>query len=1241
MEVKRIYVKKKEGFDGEAKDLMTDLQENLKIKELENIIILNRYDVEGVSEETFEQARNTVFAEPQVDESFLEEYPFQDQDYVFGVEFLPGQFDQRANALEECLQILAGGNRPIAKSAKIYILQGNLQAEQCEKIKKYMINQVDSRECSLEKPENLETKMEEPDDVAIVEGFINMTEEDSHKFYEKYGFAMDFADLQFCQNYFKEVEKRDPTMTEMKMIDTYWSDHCRHTTFLTKLEVLDIQWDLLKKVYEDYLKARDVVYENRKAKDICLMDVATIAAKELKKAGYMKELDESEEINACSIKADILVDGKPEEYLIMFKNETHNHPTEIEPFGGAATCLGGAIRDPLSGRVYVYQAMRVTGCGDPRKTVEETMPNKLPQRKLTNEAARGYSSYGNQIGLATGQVAEIYHDGYVAKRMEIGALVGAAPKENVVRKRPEPGDIVILLGGKTGRDGCGGATGSSKAHTSESLTSCGAEVQKGNAPEERKVQRLFRDGEVTKIIKRCNDFGAGGVSVAIGELADGLVINLDKVPKKYEGLDGTELAISESQERMAVVVAKKDADKLVAFAEKENLEATIVAEVVEEPRVKMYWRGNLIVDIAREFLDTNGDVKNQTVEVVKPEEEKSYFKPQKVENLKEKWEQTITDLNCCSQKGLVERFDSTIGANTVIMPFGGKYQLTPAQGMVARIPTLKGYTDSGTIMTYGYNPNLASWSPFHGAVYSIIESVSKYVALGGDYKKAYLTLQEYFEKLRNDNTRWGKPLAAILGAYLVQKELKIAAIGGKDSMSGSYNELDVPPTLVSFCIGETDTTKVVSNEFKQAGSKVVLLKTKMGQEDIIDFDDLKENYEIIHTLVEQEKVLSVSTITHGGIADVVTKSCIGNKIGFQFEKDLPDLFYPYYGSFVIELKEGVEVEKAEVLGATTKEEKIVVNSEVTFDLDKVIAMWEEPLEKVFPAKVKEEAKKANNILSNKTCTITRKNPITKPRVFIPVFPGTNCEYDSAKAFEDAGAMANMVVFKNLKPENIAESIEVFAKEIEKAQIIMLPGGFSSGDEPDGSGKFIGSVFRNPKLKDLIHKHLYEKDGLMLGICNGFQALVKLGLLPYGEIREMEETAPTLTFNTMGRHMSRMVETKVVSKMSPWFSEVQLGEQFTVPISHGEGRFIVNEDLKKQLIEKGQIATQYVDFDGNATYDIAYNPNGSIDSIEGITSPDGRILGKMGHSERCYREILKNMPGKMDQKIFRSGVNYYR
>ena len=798
-----------------------------------------------------------------------------------------------------------------------------------------------------------------------------------------------------------------------------------------------------------------------------------------------------------------------------------------------------------------------------------------------------------------------------------------------------------MLGGRTGRDGCGGATGSSKAHTSQSLTTCGAEVQKGNAPEERKVQRLFRNPEVTKLIKRCNDFGAGGVSVAIGELADGLVINLDKVPKKYEGLDGTELAISESQERMAIVVAKENVEKMINYAEKENLEATVVADVVEEPRVQMYWRGKLIVDISREFLDTNGDVKNAKVEVTKPQAEKSYFKQEKVNDIKAKWEETITDLNCCSQKGLIERFDSSIGANTVIMPFGGKYQLTPSQGMVARIPTLKGYTNSGTIMTYGYNPYLSSWSPFHGAIYAIIESVSKYVAIGGDYKKAYLTLQEYFEKLREEPIRWGKPFVAILGAYYAQKQLKIAAIGGKDSMSGSYNELDVPPTLVSFCIGVTDTEKVVSNEFKNQNSKVMFLQTKMGKDDILDFEDLKENYEIIYKLIQEGKVLSVSTVTNGGIADVITKSSIGNKIGFRIENKELDLFYPYYGSFVIELKEDVNIDKLQLLGFTIPDEKIIIDNNTSLELDKLITMWEQPLEKVFPTRVKLEEKQAKNIISQKQCTLTRKIQFAKPRVFIPVFPGTNCEYDVAKAFEDAGGVTSTVIFKNLKQENIQESIELFAKEIEEAQIIMIPGGFSSGDEPDGSGKFIASVFRNPKLKDLIHKHLYEQDGLILGICNGFQALVKLGLVPYGEIRQMDEKSPTLTFNTIGRHMSRMVQTKVVSKLSPWFSKVELGEEFSIPISHGEGRFIINEELEKQLIENGQIATQYVDMDGNATYDISYNPNGSVDSIEGITSPDGRILGKMGHSERSYTGIIKNIPGNPDQKLFESGVEYYK
>ena len=1236
--VRRIYVQKKPGFDVEAKGILEDLKENLQIKGLEQVVILNRYDVSGVDEESYNKAKTTVFSEPQVDDYFDETYTFDKNDKVFAVEYLPGQFDQRANSLEECLQIISGGERPTCKSAKVYILKGNLSDEEVKNIKNYLINSVDAREASLEKPETLEDKLTEPEDVQVVDGFIHMTDDDTEKFYEKYGFAMDIADLKFCQEYFRDTEKRDPTMTEMKMIDTYWSDHCRHTTFLTRLEQIDIEWDLLKDIYGKYIESRKFVYQDRK-KDISLMDVATIVAKELKKRGVLKNLDESEEINACSIKANIMVDGKEEEYLIMFKNETHNHPTEIEPFGGAATCLGGAIRDPLSGRVYVYQAMRVTGCGDPRQTIEETLPHKLPQRKLTNEAARGYSSYGNQIGLATGQVAEIYHPGYVAKRMEIGALVGAAPSKNVIRLRPEPGDKVVLLGGRTGRDGCGGATGSSKAHNSESLTSCGAEVQKGNAPEERKIQRLFRDPEVTKLIKRCNDFGAGGVSVAIGELADGLEINLDKVPKKYEGLDGTELAISESQERMAVVVADKDVENFINLAEKENIEATVVAKVVEEPRVKMYWRNKVIVDLSREFLNTNGDVKNANAKITKPVDAENYFASKEVSDIEKTWKETITDLNCCSQRGLVERFDSTIGANTVIMPFGGKYQLTPAEGMVARIPTLKGYTDAGTIMTYGYNPYIASWSPFHGAVYAIVESVAKYVALGGDYKKAYLTLQEYFEKLRNEPERWGKPLSALLGAYYVQEQLQIAAIGGKDSMSGSYNELDVPPTLVSFCIGDVDTTKVVSNEFKKANSKVYVLKTKMGKENIIDFDDLKENFELVHKLINDGKVLSSSTIKNGGIADVITKSCIGNKIGFKFS-NTDDLFTPLYGSFVLEVAEDIDNAKLELLGTTTSEKAIVVNENVVLDLEELIKLWEEPLEKVFPTRVEQKGE-ARNILSQKTPTITRKLPITRPHVFIPVFPGTNCEYDSAKAFEDAGARVSTVVFKNLKPQDIQDSIELFAKEIEKAQIIMFPGGFSAGDEPDGSGKFISSIFRNPKLKDLIHKHLYEKDGLMLGICNGFQALVKLGLLPYGEIREMDDTMPTLTFNTISRHQSKMVNTKVVSKMSPWFSEVELGEEFTVPISHGEGRFIVSKELEEELIANGQIATQYVDFNGNATYDIDFNPNGSIDAIEGITSPDGRILGKMGHSERCYRDILKNMPGKKDQRIFEAGVNYYR
>ncbi len=1238
--VKRIFVQKRKGYDVEAKGILSDLRESLQMSNLEEVIILNRYDVEDISDKVFEEAKNTIFSEPQVDICYEEEYKKEEKDKIFGIEFLPGQFDQRANSLSECLQIIAGGERLTAKSARIYVLKGNLSESDVEKIKSYLINPVDSRECSLEKPDTLKDNMEEPADVKIVEGFITMTDENVKEFYEKYGFAMDIEDLKFCQRYFRDEEKRDPSMTEMKMIDTYWSDHCRHTTFMTKFEVIDIQWDLLEKIFEDYKKSREYVYENKKAKDICLMDIATIAVKELKKKGMLKDLDESEEINACSIKANILVDGKEEEYLIMFKNETHNHPTEIEPFGGAATCLGGAIRDPLSGRVYVYQAMRVTGSGDPRKSVSETLPNKLPQRKLTNEAARGYSSYGNQIGLATGQVTEIYHPGYVAKRLEIGALIGAAPAKNVVRERPIPGDIVILLGGKTGRDGCGGATGSSKAHNSKSLTSCGAEVQKGNAPEERKIQRLFRNEEVTRLIKRCNDFGAGGVSVAIGELAEGLEIDLDKVPKKYEGLDGTELAISESQERMAVVVAKENVEKFEKLAEKENLETTVVATVTENPRVKMYWRGNLIVDISRAFLDTNGDVKVSNIKVRKPDYENSYFtnKTNKT-NIEKAWKETVQDLNCCSQKGLVERFDSSIGSGTVLMPFGGKYQLSPQEGMCARIPTLKGYTNTGTIMTYGYNPEIATWSPFHGAVYALVESISKYVSIGGDYKKAWLTLQEYFEKLRDDSSRWGKPFAALLGAYHVQEKLNIVAIGGKDSMSGSYNELDVPPTLCSFCVGTVDTNYVVSSEFKNTNSKVVLLRTKIDENFLPDFEDLKENYEIIHKLINDKKAIAVTTVRNGGLANIITKMCIGNKIGFKFEKDI-DVFNPMYGSFVIELSEDVDISKLEVLGKTTESKDIEIKG-TKLELEELIKLWEEPLEKVFPTKTREIEEECKNILSDKKCTVVAKSKFAKPRVFIPVFPGTNCEYDSAKAFEDVGAIANVEIFRNLKAHDIEDSIDSFAKQIEEAQIIMLPGGFSAGDEPDGSGKFIASVFRNPRLKELIHKHLNEKDGLILGICNGFQALVKLGLLPYGEIIEMTDKMPTLTFNEIARHQSKIVTTKVVSKLSPWFNKVELGQEFIVPISHGEGKFVAPKELINELIENGQVATQYVDLAGNATYDIRYNPNGSIFGIEGITSKDGRILGKMGHSERCYTGITKNVPGNPDMKLFESGIEYFK
>ena len=1171
--VKRIYVEKKPEFSVEAKGLLKDLKENLLLENLEDLKIVNRYDVEGINDEIFEKAKNTVFSEPQVDECFEEEYPFAKEDKIFGVEYLPGQFDQRANSLSECLQILTEGERPLAKSAKIYVIKGNISTEDLEKIKKYIINPVDSRECTLEKLKTVKDEHPEPKDVAIVEGFIHMTDEDSKKFYDKYGFAMDIEDLKFCQKYFRDVEKRDPSMTEMKMIDTYWSDHCRHTTFLSKLDKVEIDWDLANKIYEDYKKSREYVYDGKKAKDICLMDVATIAVKELKKKGMLKDLDESEEINACSIQAEILVDGKPEEYLIMFKNETHNHPTEIEPFGGAATCLGGAIRDPLSGRVYVYQAMRVTGCGDPRTSVKDTLPNKLPQRKLTNEAARGYSSYGNQIGLATGQVAEIYHPGYVAKRLEIGALVGAAPKKNVIRKVPEPGDVVVLLGGRTGRDGCGGATGSSKAHNSASLTTCGAEVQKGNAPEERKIQRLFRNPKVAKMIKRCNDFGAGGVSVAIGELTRGLDINLDKVPKKYEGLDGTEIAISESQERMAVVVAKEDVKGFINLSKEENLEAVAVAEVTNNECLRMYWRGKEIVNLKRSFLDTNGAKQVTNVKVKLPGE---YPLAVGDINVKEEWIKNLSKLNVASQKGLVERFDSTIGSGTVLMPYGGKYSATEQEAMVAKIPVLNGVSEEATIMSYGFNPDLGVWSPYHMAYYSIIEAVTKLAAVGGDYRKVRLTLQEYFEKLGKNPERWGKPFAALLGAYQAQVDLGIPAIGGKDSMSGSFGNLDVPPTLVAFAVGVEKAKNIISAEFKKVGSKLVLLMAEKNEDFTLKVNQYKRNLERLYELILEGKVISASSVKFGGVAETISKMAFGNKIGVEFfNLSKEELFGLNYGTLVLEVNQEVNINKEfkgcayKAIGYTTEEETITSKEfDLNLKLNILENAYEKNLSKVFKIKTNDKNEKVKEVLYKESNNKSPVIKIAKPKVIIPVFPGTNCEYDCEREFKKANAETKTLVFRNYSKEAFVESIENLEKQIRESQIIMLPGGFSAGDEPDGSGKFIATVFRNEKIKDAVMDLLKNRDGLILGICNGFQALIKLGLVPYGEIIDIEEEMATLTYNEINRHMSSIIQTKVVSKKSPWFNKVNLGDIHNVAISHGEGRFVAPEKLIKELIKNG-------------------------------------------------------------------------
>ena len=1260
--VRRIFVEKKEGFDVEANGLFKDLKSNLGISGLKRLRIINRYDVSGISDHEYEAARCVIFSEPPVDRVYDEAMEFDTDEMVFAIEYLPGQYDQRADSAAQCIQMLTLGEKPLCRVAKLIVLKGEISGEDFVKIKNYCINPVESHEALLEKPSNLDVDVTYPNDVKIIDGFKETDEEQLAEMVRELGLAMSCEDLSFCRDYFRNKEKRDPSLTEIRLIDTYWSDHCRHTTFLTSIEGVSFDESpytgIMKSVYESYLKSREYVYEGRK-KEICLMDLATIAMKELKKKGALDDLDLSEEINACSIAVNAKVDGRDEEWLVMFKNETHNHPTEIEPFGGAATCLGGAIRDPLSGRAYVYQAMRVTGSGDPGTKVKDTVPGKLPQRKITTGAAAGYSSYGNQIGLATGQVTEIYDEGYVAKRMEIGAVIGAAPKANIVREAPEAGDIIILLGGRTGRDGCGGATGSSKEHTEESLLTCGAEVQKGNPPTERKIQRLFRNSTVSRMIKKCNDFGAGGVSVAIGELADGLLINLDKIPKKYEGLDGTELAISESQERMAVVVSKENEAAFIAAAGEENLEATVVAVVTREKRLKMTWRGKITVDISREFLDTNGVRQTTKANITSPaNKELSYFNSlSPVLNdheldLKTAWLNNLQRLNVCSQKGLVERFDSTIGAGTVLMPFGGKRQSSPAEGMAAKLPVLNGDTSTGTLMSFGYNPEIAKWSPFHGALYAVVEAAAKITAMGGNYKRIRLTLQEYFEKLGKDADKWGKPLSALLGAYYAQIRLGIPAIGGKDSMSGTFKDLTVPPTLVAFAVDTIDVSKVISTEFKKAGSQVVLVILDRDENDIPDFDQLERNYTRIHDMAMEGKILAAHSVRFGGIAEAVSKMCFGNGIGLESTARITsrDLFSPMYGSVILEIHEGEDCSKLfsglkySIIGHTIENEVIRANDEV-IELSDALEKWQEPLERIFPTKTDGMSGKPENpALGEKNKNAVRHSAsimkIARPKVFIPVFPGTNCEYDTAKAFERAGAIADVAVVRNLTPADIEETIAMMKQKISQSQIIMLPGGFSAGDEPDGSGKFIATAFRNPYIKDAVMDLLKNRDGLMLGICNGFQALIKLGLVPYGDIRDMDENSPILTFNSIGRHASCMVYTRIASNLSPWFNNVSAGDIHTIAISHGEGRFVAGMADYELMAANGQIATQYVDMDGNASNDIRYNPNGSMYAVEGITSPDGRVLGKMGHSERIGTNVAKNVPGSKDQKLFEAGVGYF-
>ena len=1248
--VKRVYVEKKPDYAVKAKELHDEIKNYLNI-DAEYVRVLVRYDIENLSEETYKKALVTVFSEPPIDMIYEgDNLPMADTDKVFSVEFLPGQFDQRADSAEQCVKLLNEDEDPIIKTATTYILSGNVTDEQLKAVMEYCINPVDSRACGMEIPETLATEYDEPADVIIFDGFKDMAEDKLKELYDSLGLAMTFKDFLHIQKYFKGEEKRDPSMTEIRVLDTYWSDHCRHTTFSTELTNVEFDdgdyKDMLEKTFDAYRAEMKEMYKDRDDKFICLMDIALMGMKQLKAAGKLDDMEVSDEINACSIIVPVEVDGETEEWLVFFKNETHNHPTEIEPFGGAATCLGGAIRDPLSGRGYVYQAMRVTGAADPTKSLKDTLPGKLPQRKIVTTAAAGYSSYGNQIGLATGLVNEIYHPDYVAKRMEIGAVMGAAPRRAVKRLNSDPGDKIILLGGRTGRDGCGGATGSSKAHNSQSLETCGAEVQKGNPPTERKIQRLFRREEVASIIKKCNDFGAGGVSVAIGELAPGLVVDLDKVPKKYAGLDGTELAISESQERMAIVVDPKDVDTMLKYADEENLEAVVVAEVTEEPRLVLTWRGKEIVNISRAFLDTNGAHQETDVKVEIPAKADNYFDSVKEpEDVKKAWIDTLSDLNVCSQKGLVEMFDSSIGAGTVTMPYGGKYQLTPTQTMIAKLPVMKGKTDTITMMSYGFDPYLSSWSPYHGSVYAVVTSAAKIAAAGGDVSKIRLTFQEYFKRLGTDPYRWGQPFAALLGAYDVQVGLGLPSIGGKDSMSGTFNDIDVPPTLVSFAVDVASYMNVVTPELKKAGNVLVKLDIEKDENDIPVYQNVLAMYDLLHQAILADKVESAYAVGFGGMIEAVSKMAFGNKLGVDIDTCITkrELVSKDYGSIILEVKP----ENVNTLGIPVKKIGTVNNSaaftygDVTVTMDEALAAWTKTLEKVFPTESGVEQKKIETGLFDAKTVYTAKNKVAKPKVFIPVFPGTNCEYDSAKAFERAGAEVETIVFRNMTAQGIRDSVDAFTKAISQSQIIMFPGGFSAGDEPDGSGKFIATAFRNAKIADEVMKLLQQRDGLALGICNGFQALIKLGLVPYGEIRPQTDDSPTLTINSIGRHQSKMVYTKVVTNKSPWLKEAELGGVYTIPISHGEGRFVASKEWCEKLFANGQVATQYVDMNGNPTMDEYYNVNGSYYAIEGITSPDGRVLGKMGHSERTGRAVAVNIYGDQNQKIFESGVDYFK